>query len=108
MLSITPDQLGSAGSYIAHEWGDYGYRIEGIQSPTHAVSLFHVVCRDGGRFIVAADKWGNCQKAADSHGYATPERTAELLNVVSVMHIHASGGLLDSEQMEQLRQYLAA
>ena len=106
-LSLTTDQL-SVGSYIAQQWGDYGYTIEGIESPTHAVSLFHVRHSDGSRFIVAADKWGNCQKAADSHGYATPERTAELLNVVSVMHIHASGGLLDSEQMEQLRQNLAA
>jgi hypothetical protein len=59
-LSITPDQLASAGSYITHEWGGYGYRIERIESPTRRVSLFHVVASDGSRFIVAADCWGNC------------------------------------------------
>ena len=60
MLSITPDQLSAAGSYISRTWGDYGYRIEKIESPTHRVSLFHVVCSDGSRFIVAADRYGNC------------------------------------------------
>jgi hypothetical protein len=59
-LNISPDQLASAASFIAREWGDYGYRIEGIESPTHAVSLFHVACSDGSRFIVAADRYGNC------------------------------------------------
>ena len=89
MVCITPDQLCSAGGYISAEWGDHGYRIELIESPTRAVSLFHVVCSDGGRFIVAADRWGNCEKAADSHGYGTPERTAELAVVVARMHAAA-------------------
>jgi hypothetical protein len=92
-LSITPDQLGAAGSYIAREWGDHGYRIEGIESPTHAVSLFHVRCGDGARFIIAADKWGDCQKAADSPGYTSPALEAELAGIVRVMHIHATGQL---------------
>jgi hypothetical protein len=66
MLSITPDQLSSAGSYIARNWGDYGYRIENIESPTRAVSVFHVVASDGSRFAVVADKWGNCRDV-DTH-----------------------------------------
>ncbi len=88
-LSITPDQLSAAGSYIAREWGDYGYRIERIESPTRAVSLFHVVASDGGRFIVAADKWGNTGGPVGSHGYDSPERTAALTELVSEMHAQA-------------------
>ena len=89
MLSITPDQLSAAGSYIAREWGDYGYRIEAIESPTRAVSVFHVVCSDGGRFIVAADKWGNTRGPVESHGYETPERTEALAALVAEMHERA-------------------
>jgi hypothetical protein len=92
-LDITPDQLAAVGGYIARQWGDYGYTIEGIESPTHAVSLFHVRYMDGSRFIVAADKWGNCQKAGDSPGYVGQELEAELAGVVRVMHIHATGQL---------------
>jgi len=86
MLSITPDQLAAAGSYISREWGDCGYRIESIESPTHAVSLFHVCASDGARFIVAVDKWGNHGDAVDSHGYETPERTEALAVAVRDMH----------------------
>ncbi len=50
MLSITPDQLASAGGHISRTWGDYGYRIEAIESPTHTVSLFHVCASDGSRW----------------------------------------------------------
>ena len=67
MLSITPDQLSAAGSYISRTWGDYGYRIEAIESPTHRVSLFHVCALDGSRFTVLCDRWGNCRHA-DTHG----------------------------------------
>src|SRR5215472_13291838 len=93
MLSITPDQLTSAGGHIAREWGDYGYRIESIESPTHAVSLFHVRASDGARFVVAVDKWGNTGGPVDSHGYETPERTAALTALVREMHTHATGSL---------------
>jgi hypothetical protein len=89
-LSLTIDQL-SVGAYIAKEWGDYGYTIEGIESPTWAVSLFHVRYVDGSRFIVAADKWGNCRKAADSQGYETAERNAEVIKVILEMHEKATG-----------------
>lgn len=90
-LCITPDQLCSAGGFISREWGDYGYRIEQVESPTHAVSLFHVCASDGARFVVAADKWGNCQLAAESHGYETPERTEQLAAVVREMHANVIG-----------------
>lgn len=89
MLSITPDQLAAAGGYISRTWGDYGYRIEGIESATYAVSLFHVCASDGSRFIVAADRWGNC-RYTDSHGYETPERTAALSALVTEMHATAA------------------
>lgn len=90
MLSITPDQLAAAGSYISRTCGDHGYRIERIESPTHRVSLFHVCASDGSRFIVPVDKWGNAGKDVDSHGYDTPERAAALAAVVSEMHAKAA------------------
>lgn len=91
MLRINPDQLSAAGSYIARNWGDYGYRIEAIESPTCAVSLFHVlVTGDGGRFIVAVDRWGNTGGPVESHGYETPERTAALNMLVTEMHARAT------------------
>lgn len=90
MLSITPDQLSAAGSYIAREWGDHGYRIEEITSPTYAVSLFHVVASDGGRFIIAVDKWGDTGGPVESHGYETPERTAALVALVAEMDAKAT------------------
>jgi hypothetical protein len=58
-LSVTPDQLVSLGSYVAREWGDYGYRFESIHSPNRLVTVGHVVCSDGGRFWVAVDRYGN-------------------------------------------------
>jgi hypothetical protein len=90
MISVTPDQMASAGSYISREWGDYGYRIENVESPTHAVSVFHVVASDGGRFVVAVDKWGNAGGPVESHGYESPERTAALAALVSDMHAKAT------------------
>jgi hypothetical protein len=86
MLSITPDQIASAGSYISHNWGDYGYRIEGIESPTHAVAVFHVCASDGSRFAVLADKWGNCRHL-DTHGHS--EDDAPLGELVRDMHTNA-------------------
>ena len=74
MLSISPDQLSAAGSYVSREWGDYGYSIEGIESPTHAVSLFHVRYLDGSRFVIAADKWGNTGGQAGQAGAGSPHR----------------------------------
>lgn len=89
MLMITPDQMSAAGSYISREWGDYGYSIEEIESPTHAVSLFHVVAGDGSRFIVAADRWGNC-RYADSHGPLAPVRDEAIRSMVTEMHAAAT------------------
>ena len=91
MLSITPDQMASAGGYISREWGDYGYRIEEIESPTRAVTVFHVVASDGSRFTVLADKWGNCRHV-DTHefgGYQRAERSAFLVSAVAAMHANA-------------------
>jgi hypothetical protein len=87
-LNLTTDQLGAAASYVAREWGDFGYRIEGIESPTSRVSLFYVRASDGSRFVVAADMWGNCRHASevDWRGYATDETTAKLGELVTVMH----------------------
>ena len=92
MLSIRPDQLASAGSYIAHTWGDYGYRIEEIESPTWSVSLFHVVASDGSRFTVLVDKWGNAAHA-DTHefgGYQPRERLEALTAQITAMHEKAN------------------
>ena len=84
MLSITPDQLSAAGSYIAREWGDYGYRIEGIESPSRVVSLFYVCASDGSRFTVAVDRWSNCRHL-DTHGMSLAERSAAVAPVVAEM-----------------------
>ena len=88
-VNVGIEQVMAAASYIQREWGDYGYRIERIESPTRAVSLFHVVASDGARFIVAADKWGNTGGPVDSHGYESPERTAALTALVTEMHAKA-------------------
>ncbi len=84
MLSITPDQLASAGSYISHEWGDYGYRIEGIESPSVRVSVFRVCASDGSRFSVLADRYGNTRHL-DTHS-----SDAGLADMVCEMHAKAS------------------
>lgn len=36
MLSISPDQLSAAGSYIARNWSADGYVIENITAPPAA------------------------------------------------------------------------
>jgi hypothetical protein len=84
MLSITPDQLSAAGSYISREWGDYGNRIEAIESPSSSVSVFRVCASDGGRFSVLADRYGNTRHL-DTH--ASDDGLAAL---VSEMHAKAS------------------
>ena len=83
MLAITPEQLCSAGGYISREWGDYGYSIEKIESPTHRVSLFHVCASDGARFVVAADRYGNCRYADEA------ELNRVCLEIVPEMHAAA-------------------
>ena len=77
MISVRPDQLSAAGSYIARTWGDYGYRVEAVESPTYAVSLFRVVASDGSRFTVAADKWGNC-RYLDTHDQGLSELVSDM------------------------------
>ena len=82
-MCITPDQLSAAGSYISREWGDYGYRIEGVETHTRAVTVFRVVAADGARFSVLADKWGNC-RYLDTHS-----GDAGLPGLVAEMHAKA-------------------
>ena len=81
-MSVTADQMSSAAGYLTREWGDYGYRFEGIETRTHAVSVFRVVCSDGGRFSIIADKYGNTRHL-DTHG--SDEGLAEL-----VLEMHAN------------------
>jgi hypothetical protein len=66
-MSVTADQMSSAAGHLTRNWGDYGYRFEGIETRTGAVSVFRVVVSDGGRFSIVADKWGNCRHL-DTHG----------------------------------------
>lgn len=66
MISVTSGQMSSAAGYLTRNWGDYGYRFTGIESPTGAVSVFRVECSDGGRFAIVADIWGNCRHL-DTH-----------------------------------------
>ena len=82
-MSVSPDQMASAGSYIAHNWGDYGYRVEGIETRTHAVSVFRVCASDGGRFSVIVDRWSNCRHL-DTHS-----GDAGLSELVAEMHAKA-------------------
>ena len=65
-MSVTADQMSSAAGYLTSNWGDYGYRFEGIETRTYAVSVFRVACSDGGRFTIIADKWGNTRHL-DTH-----------------------------------------
>jgi hypothetical protein len=80
-LSITPDQLASAGGYIAREYGECGYRIVEVGSPTRAVSTFCVVAADGSRFVVAVDRWSNCR--------TLPDDMAARIDAVREMHVKA-------------------
>lgn len=82
-ISITPDQMAAAGSYISRTWSGPGYRIAAVESPTYAVTVFRVVALDGSRFAVAADKWGNCRHL-DTH-----DSDAYLPALVRDMHAQA-------------------
>jgi|HubBroStandDraft_2_1064218.scaffolds.fasta_scaffold241314_3 hypothetical protein len=82
-ISVTADQMSSAAGHLVRNWGDYGYRFEGIETRTHAVSVFRVVCSDGGRFSIVADKWGNCRHL-DTHS-----GDDGLDELVSEMHANA-------------------
>ena len=84
-LSVTPDQLSAAGSYIIRNWGDIGYRVEAVESPTRRVTVFRVVASDGSRFTVLTDKWGN-SRDLDTHS-----GDAGLSALVSEMHEHSGG-----------------
>lgn len=84
MLFLSPDQMSAAASYLERNWGNSGYCIEKIESPTHRISLFRVVAGDGSRFTLVADKWGNVRDL-DTHS-----GDDGLAGLVSEMHAKAS------------------
>jgi hypothetical protein len=88
MLSVTPEQLSAAGSYIARNWSAERYVVENITAPIRRVTLFHVRASDGSRFVVAADSWGNCRHMSDSD-HAPAERVGVLIDLVREMHANA-------------------
>ncbi len=81
VVSVTCDQMSGAAAFLAREWGDYGYRFTGIESPTFAVSVFTVRHSDGSEFAIGADRWGNCA--------ALPDGAAERAAMVRDMHAAA-------------------
>ena len=80
-MSVTCDQMSSAAGYLASNWGDYGYRFTGIESPTGAVSVFTVRHSDGSEFAILVDKWGNADQAPDG----AEQRAVKIRE----MHAHA-------------------
>ena len=80
-LSATPDQISSIASYIAREWGDYGYRITALESPTYAVTVATVRHSDGSEFKVMGDRYGNCQPLSE-------DKTLEVADILA-FHAHA-------------------
>jgi hypothetical protein len=83
-LTATPDQLSGIGAYIAREWGDYGYRIEAMESPTRAITVAHVVASDGSRFMVAGDRYGQCQQVSSI------DKDEETFSEILAMHARAT------------------
>jgi hypothetical protein len=84
-MNVTADQMSSAAGHLVRNWGDYGYRFEGIETCTYAVSVFRVVCSDGGRFAIVADKWGNVAHL-DTH----TDNEVALADLVRDMHAKAT------------------
>jgi hypothetical protein len=76
--------MSSAAGHLVRNWGDYGYRFEGIETCTFAVSVFRVCRSDGGRFSIVADKWGNTRHL-DTH--SSDDGLADL---VAEMHANAT------------------
>jgi len=67
-LYLSADQMSAAAGYLARQWGEYGYTIEGIESPSTRVSLFRIRHSDGSRFTIATDRWGNCRDWESTEG----------------------------------------
>ena len=87
---VTPDQLISAGAYIADEWGETGYRVESIHAYSYKVAGFRVACSDGGRFFVLVDRYGN-RNSVQCQGYDSEAWNApEVFNRAIEMTIEAS------------------
>lgn len=58
-LSASPDAMQCVAGRLGREWGDYGYTIEGADSPIFGGARLFVRHSDGSRFMVAVDRWGN-------------------------------------------------
>lgn len=69
---VDVDALRAACSHVARAWGEeMGYRCEVVGSTRDRVAV-EVHARDGSRFLVAADRWGNVadDTAADASDHA--------------------------------------
>lgn len=82
VLWLSADQMSAAASYLARQWGEYGYHVEAIETPSIRVSLFRVIASDGSRFTIATDTWGNCRDWESSDGER--ERVLEMHAKASV------------------------
>lgn len=57
--TVDVDALGSAARYVSREWGEEaGYRAR-IAGSTLDGAILEVSWRDGSRFYVWSDRWGN-------------------------------------------------
>ena len=63
-----PDSMSAAAAHVDREYGCTGYRI-GLAGVDRRIAIFEVVCSDGSRFNLLADRWGNVRRVPDE---ATP------------------------------------
>jgi len=64
-LNASVEALGALASYVAHEWGEYGYRFEYI-APWDGRGVIGTVCHsDGSRFAVGVNRYGECFDLGD-------------------------------------------
>ena len=62
--SVDVDALASAARYVQREWGEeLGYRASIAAAESRLVVLEVSWPRDGSRFYVSADRWGNVAHA---------------------------------------------
>ncbi len=53
------DALASIASKVQREWGDYGYRVHGIEGHGYGSALAMVGASDGSIFYVGSTEYGN-------------------------------------------------
>lgn len=83
-LRIKADQLSAGAAYLSREWGECGYTITGVESPTAYVALLRVCASDGSRFTILADRWGNCRSVDTHHDDYCGELTAEVADMHAI------------------------